>query len=245
MSDSAKKALVLVPCCKEKCVGSAGVGIEPIKGISSLRQYLLDCITKTINLASRPRNSCGILNSNAPRTPAAKLYCGKFYKPCSQAISTKYANVHILIVSAFYGLAQPEENLAEYELEMKDEMKDALGSGQKIYQFWIKAGLPGILRQYILDHKISFVWSLLADSHDYPYHRVFHQFWLMPPEGVKCYHVKALNANGKSVGSGSAQKRGEWLNEVFTTNPDLLCLPDSLPNSFQSIKGFSFHYAPA
>lgn len=240
MSDSTKKALVLIPCSATKQIGSPGGKVEPVRGISPLRERLRSLIAKTPELAGRPENQRGILDANAPLTVARTLYSGKFYQYCPQALSRQYDNVDILIVSAFYGLAQLEESLAKYNLEMKD----ALGSGQKIHQFWADGNLSDVLRQYVHDHGISFVWSLLPNSTDYPYHQTLASFW-SKPEDVKCYHVKVYKAEGKPAGSGSGQKRGEWLNEVLTTDPGLLCLPSSLPNGFQNIKGFSFCYVPA
>ena len=240
MREDAKSALVLIPCCKEKCTGSPEPGDDPIQGISPLRERLWGHIVQTPELSRRPENQRGILNANAPQTPAKTLYRGQFYQACSGALSAKPANVHILIVSAFYGLAQLEESLAEYELTMADRLQ----SGHRVYQFWTDGRLSDVLRQYVLGHNISFVWSLLPDSQDFPYHRIFRQFW-QNPDGIECYHVKVFVDSGTSAGSGSGRKRGEWLNEIMTTNPALLCQPKLLPKEFKRIKGYQFKYVPA
>jgi len=239
-SKSAQLALILIPCCREKRISDPGVEAPPIQGIVSLRESLIDHIIKTPELAKRAENQGGILNREAPRTPARELYCGNLFQACCQALFEKHPSIHILVVSALYGLTRLGENLRQYELTMSDKLWD----GRLIYRFWENTGLSGVLRQYVRDYDISCVWSLLPDTQEAPYHRVFRQFWLNP-DGAKCYRVKVFLDNGASAGQGCGRKRGEWLNQIISTNPALLCEPKLLPQKFRNIPGFRFDYVQA
>jgi hypothetical protein len=169
-----------------------------------------------------------------------ELYCGDLFQKCRQALRNRPPNVHILIVSAFYGLTRLEENLAKYELKMADRLWD----GRTIQKFWQDERLSDFLQQYVYDHNILHVWSLLPDAQEVPYHRIFREFW-RNPEGVKCYWVKVFVDNGASAGQGSRGKRGEWLNEIVMANPALLCEPNLLPKEFTKIPGVRFEYLQA
>jgi len=72
-SKSAQLALILIPCCREKRISDPGVEAPPIQGIVPLRESLIDHIIKTPELAKRAENQEGILNHEAPRTPAREL----------------------------------------------------------------------------------------------------------------------------------------------------------------------------
>ena len=122
-------ALVLIPCSKKKQISNPGVGANIIPGMVPLRKFLYDQIIQTPELAERPENRQGILNPQAPRTLARMLYCGKLHRDYRQSLFKKQTNVHILIVSAFYGLVRLEENIAEYVLTMANELQ----SGCQVY----------------------------------------------------------------------------------------------------------------
>jgi len=234
---SAPIALVLLPCCKDKKIGKEVSEGSEIPGISSLRESLLKLIANTPKLADRRENRQGILNPQAPRTYARELYCGDLYKACTKALVNSHPNLQILIVSAFYGLVCLEESVSQYDLTMADRLCD----GRLIYQFWKDAGLSKLLRQYIGDHNISHVWSLLPDASITPYHRVFREFW-QNSGGVECRWVKVFRDDGTSVGSGSGRKRGEWLNEITSADVALLCKPAAMPNKLPKISNFRFRY---
>src|SRR4030095_4545997 len=154
-------------------------------------------------------------------TPAFQLYQGKIYQPLTSC--WKNQCVDILIVSAAYGLVIPDESLREYELQMGD----ILHNGCPIYRFWQTAGLPGLLKDYARHRSISHVWSLLPDSNTRqsktPYHRLFRDYWDKSSRSEqKCFWVKVDNSHGKSVGTGSGTKRGEWLAAILRTRPEIL-----------------------
>jgi hypothetical protein len=103
---------------------------------------------------------------------------GNFYRVTGGSLHAimagQYPSIHVLIVSAFYGLAKLDEGLKEYELQMGD----MLHSGIKVYQFWQRNNLWQILQNYINQNNITYVWSLLPDSPpSFQYHRVFNGLW--------------------------------------------------------------------
>ncbi|MCM8784794.1 MAG: hypothetical protein NC899_00880, partial [Candidatus Omnitrophica bacterium] len=101
-------ALVLIPCCKQKRVVAFQGQSQPLPNVQQLRNQLLQHIQNTPMLASRPENQRGILNPNAPLTQAIDLYTGNFYKVVGRHLrrimTGQYPFIHILIVSAFYGI---------------------------------------------------------------------------------------------------------------------------------------------
>jgi hypothetical protein len=173
-----QNALVLIPCCKQKNVTPFQGQSQPILNIQPLRIQLLQQIQHTSALANRPENQRGILNPNAPLTQSINLYVGNFYRVTGSSLHAimagRYPSIHVLIVSAFYGLAKLDEGLKGYELQMGD----TLHSGIKVYQFWQRNNLWQILQNYINQNNITYVWSLLPDSlPSSPYHCVFNGLW--------------------------------------------------------------------
>jgi hypothetical protein len=173
-----QNALVLIPCCRRKNVTPFQGQSQPIPNIQPLRTKLLQQIQHTPALANIPENQRGILNPNAPLTQSINLYVGNFYRVTGGSLHAimagQYPSIHVLIVSAFYGLAKLDEGLKEYELQMGD----MLHSGIKVYQFWQRNNLWQILQNYINQNNITYVWSLLPDSPpSFQYHRVFNGLW--------------------------------------------------------------------
>jgi len=238
------KALVLIPCCKEKRVSADDYSVlaSPVPGIEPLRLGLISKLQKTPTLADKRENREGILNAQAPRTAASSLYQGELYNQLKNVWRQNAAE--ILIVSAAYGLVRFREARKEYELQMGDRFTDK----QPVYEYWQQAGLSGLLEDYIRTNEISHVWSLLPDSLQVgaPYHRVFRQYWRRANSlGQTCFWVKVFKADekGHSVGSGSGGKRGEWLAAVLKKNPEVLTENDPAKRSFEEIPGFNFKYS--
>ena len=235
---SEKKALILIPCCKEKRV-NPNIGSSPLQGIEEARGELLELIRLTPNLAQIKENQNGILNSAAFLTPAIKLYCGNFYRIAVQSLSGilsgKFSFIHVLIVSSFYGLAKLDEGLKIYELKMCNR----LNNGMKVYQYWLQQKLSRLLRNYIDQYKVTHIWSLLPDSMPaFPYHQVFDSLWRESKNSqTRGYHVRVLAA-----GSGTGIKRADWLREVLKTNPSYLIEDPMPPNNFVNIPGYTFKY---
>lgn len=216
-----QNALVLIPCCKQKLqvkeVTAFRGQSQALPGVQQMRDQLLQLIQNTPSLATRVENRRGILNPDAPLTQAIDLYQGKFYKVAGSCLrdirNGQYPSIHVLIVSAFYGIAKLEEGLKEYELRMGDK----LCKGLKVYQFWQQAGLWRILQNYINQNDIVWVWSLLPNSSQFLYHCVFNDLWRQLRGERKCFHVQVPGA-----GSGTGYKRAEWLVEILRTNPNQL-----------------------
>jgi hypothetical protein len=236
-----QKALLLIPCCKQKKVVPFHGPPHGVPGIQPLRNQLLYYIQNTQVLANRAENQRGILNICAPLTQAIDLYTGIFYRVAGKSlraiVAGQYPSIHVLIVSAFYGLAKLDEGLKEYDLQMGD----TLYTGIKVYQFWQQKRLWQILQNYIHQNNISFVWSLLPDSlPSFPYHRVFSNLWeQLRNTQTQCFHVQVPGA-----GTGTGYKRAEWLVEILKTNPGYLVGQPSLPpNQFEGIPEYTFNYA--
>jgi len=159
----------------------------------------------------------------------------KVRKSLQAIMSRQYPSIHILIVSAFYGLAKLGEGLKEYELTMGD----TLSNGMKVYQFWQQNNLCQILQNYIIQNNIAYVWSLLPDSMpSFPYHRVFNNLWgVLRNTQVLCYRVQV-----PSAGTGTGYKRAEWLVQILNTNPNYLIREPFPPNHLRGIPGYEFRY---
>lgn len=232
-------ALLLIPCCKEKRVIAFQGQSQPIHSIQPLRDQLLKYVQDTQILASRTENKRGILNFNAPLTQAIDLYVGNFYRTAGVSLQAildgQYPSVHVLIVSAFYGLVNLYEGLKEYDLQMGD----TLYNGLKVYQFWQQNQLWGILQDYINQNNIFYVWSLLPDSLPlFPYHRVFNVLWIrLRNTQIQCFHVQVPGA-----GTGTGYKRAEWLKEILNTNPNYLIGNPFPPNQLERIPNYTFNY---
>jgi len=75
------------------------------------------------------------LNPSAPLTRAVDLYSGNFYRRArgtllNLADRKQELDVHVLIVSALYGLVKLDEGIKEYELTITDR----LVNGMKVIQ---------------------------------------------------------------------------------------------------------------
>lgn len=236
-----RNALLLIPCCKQKIVVSFQEQFQVLPGIQPLRNQLLQHIQNTSHLANKPENRRGILNFSAPLTQAIDLYIGNFYQVANRHLRNimtgRYPSIHVLIVSAFYGIAKLDEGLKEYELQMGN----TLHHGVKVYQFWQQNQLWKILQNYVHQNNISFVWSLLPDSLPYfPYHRVFNELWRrLRSTQTQCFHVQVPGA-----GTGTGYKRAEWLVEILNTNPGYLVGAPFPPNQLRGIPMYRFSYAP-
>ena len=103
-----ERALILIPCCKSKNEHPTYSTLStPLPDIDDLRRELLELLQKLPGL-ERPENKKGVLNPNAPLTRAIDLYTSNFYKKARKVLLDilhgKYPYIHVLIVSALYGL---------------------------------------------------------------------------------------------------------------------------------------------
>jgi len=243
-----KRALVLIPCCKEKTANPSRVAfIQALQDIGNIRAKILRLVQQTPQITNRPENQRGILDPNAPITLAADLYTGNLYQALGpvlrNAIVGGYPQVDILIVSALYGLIQLGEGIKEYELRMDDRLID----GTPVWRFWKREGLWRLLQAYVSERNISYVWSLLPDSlPSYPYHQVFEDFWMLAKrqKTVVTLHVKVSRGDGRSAGTGSGAKRGKWLRYILSINPHHLLGEPLPPAQLPTIPGYVFKYEP-
>jgi hypothetical protein len=164
---------------------------------------------------------------------------GNFYRVTGGSLHAimagQYPSIHVLIVSAFYGLAKLDEGLKGYELQMGD----MLHSGIKVYQFWQRNNLWQILQNYINQNNITYVWSLLPYSPPFQYHPVFNRLWrVLRNTQIQCFHVQVPGA-GRSTG----HKRAQWLVQILNTNPNHLIGAPFPPNRLRGIPNYVFHYA--
>ncbi len=236
-----RRSLVLIPCCKSKAAILSEGWEEPLPGLPSLREQLIEKLDNTMGLAGQDANLEGVLNSYATVTRAVDLYCGNFYYAAGDALKAvadgDIESVDVLIVSAVYGLVRLNEGIKKYELQMGDTLHD----GSKVYKYWQQNGLWKLLWNYTVDHNIGHVWSLLPNSMpSFPYQQTFKDFWsLSRKKGIECYHVRVPGA-----ATATGYQRARWLNEVVNSNPDLLANSNLMPNKFESIAGYEFMYDP-
>lgn len=239
MTKTENKALILIPCCEQKKVVQSQGFAQPLPNTLNMRTQLLQLIQQTPNLTMRQENQRGILNPNAPLTWAVNLYAGKFYRIAGVALNNLMAgchpSIHVLIVSACYGLTKLNEGLKEYELQMGD----ILYNGMKVYQFWQRNQLWRILYDYIDQNSITYVWSLLPDSMPkFPYHQVFNNLWrVLRNTPIQCFHVKVPGA-----GTGTGQKRAQWLRAILNINPNHLVGEPFPPARLADIPNYIFDY---
>ena len=234
------RALVLIPCCKEKEESRPDCpAMEPLAGITALRTRLFELLRATRDLAAKHGNRDGLLAAVAAETRACDLYQGQAYQAMRDVWSRP--DIDIVIVSAAYGLVRTGEYLRNYDLRMGDKLL----TGQRVYRYWQDARLPNILERYVCEHSISHVWSLLTDSMPgYPYHQVFERYWKRAPHlGQRCFHVKVFNSRGKSAGSGTGQKRGQWLASVLRSRPKMLTQDAPEYHHIDAASDYYFDYA--
>jgi len=205
-----------------------------------MRNQLLQLIRQCPHLANRIPNQKGILNTNAQTTQSLHLYNGNFYKltfnHLQAILAGVHQNVHVLIVSAYYGIVKLDEDIYVYNLEMKDK----LSNGTKVYRFWQNNQLWQLLNNYINQYNILFIWSLLPDSQQFPYHRVFRALWNnIRTTNIRCFHV-----NVPGAASSTGYRRAEWLRGILTTYPNyLIGQPNLPPNQFIGLPGWTFNYS--
>jgi len=234
-----KGALILIPCCKTKIVLPENRFFSSLlEGMQGLRTQLLELINDTRDIADRPENKRGILDATVPLTAALDLYSGGFYqiarKCLALCLDNRIQSINVLIVSAFYGIVELYEGLRIYDLTMADRLID----GKQIWQFWRDKTLSQIISHYVFRNNISHIWSLLPNSPQFPYHKIFNDLWdISHFYELSCYHVNVPNA-----GSGTGIKRAEWLREALSYNSGYLTANPFPPAQFSTIPGFSYVY---
>jgi len=219
--------LVLIPCSKrknlldretKKFLPSKSHGeYSDLPNIENLRNELIKLVSNSKELAERDENKNGILKPGSPYIKAIKLYNGNFYKnevkKLIENLINNRSNIRVLIISAFYGIAKPDEYLNLYNLRMDDKLNTVDKDLNRVYKFWEKNALWDTLYNYIELNNIYFVWSLLPKS----YHLIFSSLWdKLKEECIKCCHVNAPNA-----GNGTSYKRAEWLKSFLKSNGDV------------------------
>lgn len=213
-------ALIIIPCCARKIVVPAGEVEAPLPGILVMRERVLEQIRRMDAIATRPKNRAGVLASTPPIVMALDLYSrGNFYSEVNQELrfiaAGNYPGVHLLILSALYGLVKPREGLKNYDLEMSDKLAD----GRPVYRFWKDADIDRVLEAYIADNCITRVWSLLPDSIPrFPYHQTLGRYWRRAADAcVTINHVKIPGA-----GSNAGRARAKWLKNLLHTDSNQL-----------------------
>jgi len=213
--ESERNFLILIPCSKRKIspgqanYQSSGSNDQPssdILAINELREELLELVKATPKLAKREENKNGILNHSSRSVKAIDLYDGNFNRKVKDRLRSSECKDRVLIVSALYGLAKLDEHLKLYDLQIKDELESTDKDKNRVYKFWKKSSLNGILYKYIESNNISTVWSLLPIN----YHNLFDELWNDHSGDIRCFHI--LIPNG---GNSTNYKRADWLNSFL------------------------------
>jgi hypothetical protein len=230
------KALVLIPCSASKRESTSSRPFaQPLEGLSELRKELAVMVRNTPTLINKSENSRNLLGGEALKTQARDLYVGRLYQPCRGVLKetavAKNPSIHILIVSALYGLVRLDEGLVNYQLAMSAK----LVNGKRVAKYWQASGLSSILTRYAKQEEIRFVWSLLPKS---GYHYVFSEFWLASAKkSIECYRV---DIPGLRQASGGV--RGQWLEYIIRNNPKFLFRDPEPPTYFPEIPKYYFAY---
>lgn len=228
------KALILIPCSESKKESMPVSPFSlPIESLSDMRNELAAMVRDTPQLINKPENKKTLVDGAGSITLAMDLYNGRLYQSCRAALtkvaSGRHPSVHILIVSAFYGLVRLDEGIKIYELQMGDK----LSNGESISAYWQANGLSSILVQYVSRMGINVIWSLLPKT---GYHTAFTDFWLTARDkSIDCFRVDI-----PGVGQASGYLRGRWVDYMIRLNPRYLLrnpeppldIPDVSPRPF-------------
>ena len=207
----------------------------PIEGLSEMRNELAAMVRDTPWLINKPKNKRTHVEGVGPITLAMDLYNGKLFKPCRAALtevaSGMHPSVHILIVSAFYGLVRLDESIKIYELQMGDK----LSNGERVSEYWQAKGLSSILAQFVAMMRINVIWSLLPRS---GYHTVFSDFWLTASDkSIDCFRVDI-----PGVRQASGYLRGRWVDYMIRLNPKYLLRDPEPPLDIPGVSPRHFDY---
>jgi hypothetical protein len=107
----------------------------------------------------------------------------------------------VLIISALYGLLDAGDPIRSYDLTMDDR----LPSGEKVWRWWMKRGLPELIAVSLGNLRAAEVHDLLIES----YRKA-----AVSPAIVDRFHVKAYNYPG--MGFGALYRRGDDLRELLS-----------------------------
>jgi cytoplasmic iron level regulating protein YaaA (DUF328/UPF0246 family) len=229
-------ALILIPCSNNKKESTAASTYSlPIQGLSGMRSKLAAMVRDTPLLMNKSENKRTLVDGRGTITLATDLYNGRLYQPCRAALtevaSRRHPSIHILIVSAFYGLVRLDEGIKIYELQMGDE----LANGQRISAYWQENGLSSILMQYVSGMGINAIWSLLPKT---GYHTVFSDFWLTARDkSIDCFRVDI-----PGVRQASGYLRGRWIDYMIRLNPRSLLRDPDPPSDIPDVSARPFAY---
>ncbi len=150
-----KNSLILFPC-------SAGKNDEVYREIFEEREEkrAIDYIKTTKYLLTSGREGMSSsIDPNSLVLSALDRYDGHLYNSSQgfrNTIKEAYSknNIHILILSAVYGILTPSERIHNYNKKM-----DAM--------YWRRHGLPKIIEEYIEQNNITHVYGLFSRTTDY------------------------------------------------------------------------------
>jgi len=150
-----KKILILFPCSGRK---NDEVDRETFK--ESEEKQAIDYIKDTKSLLDAGREGLSTcLDHNSTPIDALDRYDGYLYNSTPNfrdSIKEAYSknNIHILIISAVYGILTPSERIHNYDKQMAA-------------MYWRRHGLPKIIEEYIEQNKITHVYGFFSRTTDY------------------------------------------------------------------------------
>ena len=230
------KALILIPCCSSKKESmSVSAFSLPIEGLSDMRNELAAMVRDTPWLINKPENKRTLVEEAGSIALAMDIYNGRLYQSCRAALtevaSGRHPSVHILIVSAFYGLGQLDEGIKTYELQMSDK----LSNGERVSEYWQASGISSILAKCVARMGINVIWSLLPKT---GYHSVFSDFWLTARDkSIDCFRVDI-----PGVRQASGCLRGRWVDYMIRLNPRYLLRDPEPPLDIRDVSPRRFAY---
>ena len=159
--------------------------------------------------------------------PALLAYEGIQYNYSATHIFTdedyKFAQVHVLILSGFYGVMKPFDGIVPYRLELNNKV--FTNEFNSLYEFWGNKIYQAIIRD---DRQI-------LDLGAKQYTRIIKKYLTNNVQYVKCVFKEEIDHEFKEIGVYVKMARGEMLRYLIENKID----------SFDQVKhfmGLGYHY---
>lgn len=204
--------LILIACCQRKSSGGIQDFKQPMVLDSRLTSISIDKLMKarkdlanTLNLSPGFDLGFNQHTQELKFLPAYHRYTGNVYKSSQIAyLLPQTTSLHVLIISALYGLLDSNDLIREYNVAMND----TLPSRTKLKTWWKHIGLGAIVQQCIQVINPSKIHDLLSG-----HYREALQPW--PPDSLTPI-LEMYNYPGQ--GTGSNWSRGKDLKDLLITH---------------------------
>jgi hypothetical protein len=199
--------VVLIPCSERKIKAGETTYEEPklklILGDEAYKDLLRarNNLSSVLGLRPGPDISGGVRESGLQFMPAYRRYRGIMYQEAEFVNLFPNFKGKIFIVSALYGLLEANDFIRNYNLKMNDK----LGSGEKVWKWWIKKGLGHYLNIALSNSVATEVHNLLTQDY-----RKAIGSWQEKDR------YKIIEYNYPGLGIGSLYRRREDLKRILS-----------------------------